>query len=409
MRKIHPAWWVMIGLGMLTAGSVGGYTILMGSFLTSISNNLHVQVSQTSYYFTFEIIALAISLVWIHKVLEKVNIKLILIASSLVQTICGLLILNSKNLISVLFYATAIGFAMGFTCMVPMGIIIKNWFNKSENLALGLSWGINSVFIGVMSPTLSNAISNFGWKSAMLFMIIVCAIFMFIPAIFLISYRPQDIGISPYGGESNTTIQKEELQNSSSTKILDKSFVFIALIMICIQFTSGLNQLFPTYATVTHFSVTVGGLMVSSAMVFDLFLNIIVGFTCDKYGTVKALLAWSLIALISFIGLIFATIFHSSNLAIISAVLEDIMYVFLGTGVTALSAAVFSPETFNKKFSYLNVVGYAAGAFAMPILSKIYELSGTFEYTFAFCLILVITMMTFLVGLKKFNSFELAK
>lgn len=410
MKKIHPAWLVMIGLGMLTAGSVGGYTILMGSFLTPLSTSLHVQVSQVSYYFSCTIVALAFSLIWIHKILDKVKIKLILTISSLIQTLCGLLILHSHSLMTVLLSATAIGISMGFTCMVPMGIIIKNWFKKSENLALGLSWGINSIFIGIMSPTLSRLIDSSGWHNAMLFMIIVCAIFMLIPSIFLIEYRPEDIGASPYGDKINNYHEKPiDNQYSFFSIIQNKTFIFVSLIMVCIQFTSALNQLFPTYAVVTKFSVTTGGLMVSSAMIFDLFLNIIVGFTCDKFGTIKALLVWSMIAIISFIGLIFATIFHSSYLAIFSAGLEDIMYVFLGTGITALSATVFTPEKFNQSFSYLSIVGYLAGAFAMPILSKIYEVAGSFEYTYVFCLVLVIIMAIFLIILGKSDSLKFIK
>lgn len=33
-HKIHFAWFVMTGLGLLAAGSAGSYTVLVGSFLT---------------------------------------------------------------------------------------------------------------------------------------------------------------------------------------------------------------------------------------------------------------------------------------------------------------------------------------------------------------------------------------
>ena len=90
-----------------------------------------------------------------------------------------------------------------------------------------------------------------------------------------------------------------------------------------------MNQLFPTYAAEVGFSPMVGGFMVSAASLFDLFLNPIVGTTCDKFGSTKAILSWLAVSILSFVMLMMSS--GNSTLSILAAGVNDVMYVIAGT------------------------------------------------------------------------------
>ena len=116
-----------------------------------------------------------------------------------------------------------------------------------------------------------------------------------------------------------------------------------------------MNQLFPTYAAEVGFSPMVGGFMVSAASLFDLFLNPIVGTTCDKFGSTKAILSWLAVSILSFVMLMMSS--GNSTLSILAAGVNDVMYVIAGTALTVLVMDVFGSRDFGRIFALICSVG----------------------------------------------------
>lgn len=396
-HKIHFAWFVMTGLGLLAAGSAGSYTVLVGSFLTPVSTDLGIDLSTLSYYFTALIIALALTLPFVGKVLPKMNLPVSLTAISAIEVLAGgLMSIFTK---AWMFYVAAIviGICMAFTCMVPMSIIMDNWFKKKTGFAIGICWSFTSVYLAIMSPVLSKIIESMGWRVSFVVLAVVSGALMLPSTIFLIRYKPSDKGLLPYGYEkTDEEPTAEEVANAteedsgiSLKKMLrSPAFIAVAATLCIIQLTVVMNQLFPTYAVSVGFDATVGGLMVSAAMIFDMILNPIIGATCDRYGSVKAILGWDVISILSFVILIFSTDKGLPYLAIFGAGVNDVMYVICGVGITALAMTAFGSKNFGKIFSYIVALGYIVGSFGMPLMTDIYEKFGSFQAVFITCIIL---------------------
>lgn len=415
-KKSNFAWVVMAGLGLMGAGSSGSYTVLVGSFLTPISKDLNINISTLSYYFTVLILALALTLPFVGKILPKVNLPVTLTAIAAVEVVLGGLMSQFTEAWMFLAGAAVIGVCMAFTSVVPMSIIMDNWFKKKTNFAIGICWSFTSVYLAIMSPVLSQTIESYGWRNSFIILAVVSAILIIPSTLFIIRYQPSDKGMLAYGEEevnedkqeetvSVTEIEADPRDNLTFKQTLMSPAFFIVVATLCVvQLTVVMNQLFPTYAETNGFGPTVGGLMVSSAMIFDMFLNPIVGATCDRFGAIKALLGWVAISIISFGILILSTNLGLPLLAIFGAGINDVMYVVCGTGITALAIHVFGSKQFGSAFSYVMAFGYIVGSFGMPLMTSIYTQYNSFIAVFVFCIILNVVVAILVLLAAKSTS-----
>ena len=407
-NKTFP-WIIMFAIGLISAAGLGSSMVLMGSFLTPISQAMHTSIVTVSYYYTILVLVMAIMTPMIPNILAKVNNRLIYLIASIAITASLFLIGHFSSIWMFFIIAVIIGIAVSFLAFVPVGIIINNWFVKKTNFAIGLCWAITSVYQGIMSPVLANLISNLGWHAALNILATIVGI-LSIPFSLLIVFSPEKAGMKPYGYQANakaTTVEQVNSSESVSVKAIFASPAFwILMIMLCFfQFPAVLNQMFPTYAITTGFKGTVGGFMVTSAMIFDIFLNPLIGATCDKIGAEKGSILWLLLAIISYIILIFATNTHAAGLAIFGAGINDVVYTFLGTGITALAASILGKRAFDKGFSYVTAVSSIIGAFAMPLNNFITIQFKGFNSLFIFFMILIIINII-LVAIGDKNHFD---
>lgn len=403
-NKTFRPWIVMLAIGIISAACLGSSMVLMGSFLSPMSSVMHTSVAMISYYFTIIVLMMAVMMPVVPKVLSKVNNTLIYLIISIVTTCCLLVAARIDQIWMLFLLAVVIGIGNSFLSFVPVGILIDNWFNEKVGLATGICWAITSVYQGFMSPVLSNWISSMGYRKSLTILAVIVGI-LSIPCSFLIKFTPQQAHTIPYGFKKQK-VHEEKTVNIPTKQILMSASFWIMVVITCLlQFPSVLNQMFPTYAVSNGFKGAVGGFMVTSAMLFDIFLNPLVGMSADKFGAEKASIAWLLVAFVSDILLIVATNIHSAVLAIFSAGINDVMYVFLGTGLTILAQSIFGSKAFARGFSLVSSVSFVVGAFAMPVNNLIAEKVGGFNMVFMFFAVLTL-LAIFLIFISTKNHFE---
>lgn len=407
-NKIHYAWFVVIGLGLMCAGTGGSFITLAGSFLSPVTTELNINITHFSYYFTIITFIMAICLPKVGDMIPKMNVPVVLTAASAVQVVlCAMMSFYTK-LWMWLLSAVIIGVGLAFTSMVVMSAIIDNWFKKKSGLAVGICWSVNAAYLAIMSPILNNLVATIGWKKSYIILAVVSALMTLPFTIFVIRLKPSDKGMLPYGyeeGEENPEAVEAASTQSEDTAgvpfnmaIRSTTFVLVVIMLSIIQWTVVMNQLFPIYAEKVGFGAIVGGLMVSAASIVDVVLNTVMGASCDKFGAIKAMLGWTVISILSFVILIFAS--GNPVLAIIGAGVNDVMFAACGTGVTMVAMAVFGSKDFGKIFSYIVAVGYIVGSFGMPLMTAIYEKFNSFNAVFIFCIMInvIVIVLLFLIN-----------
>lgn len=390
----HYAWLVMIGCGMMVCGTTSTLTVLSGSFYYPASEELGVSLSSFSFSSTMVMIGLVIVMPFVSKYLSRlIRMRIIL---PIIAIVCAVTF-ASNSLFDQLwqFYVAGFidGLCLGFCGAVTLTSVIGNWFAKKSGFAMGFAWAITSVYMAVMSPIISNLIAAFGWRTSYVIVACISGAMLFIATAVLIRFRPEDMGLKPYGYEESSEEVAEKGPESVVVEgvpvkkaVFSKTFVFIVLVYIFMQVTSVINSLFPSYAEVQGFGAQVGAFMVSFALICDIFFNIIIGSVCDKKGAVASISIFTIIAMVSLFLLIIVS--DSPILSILVAGINDSMYALAGVGVSYLALEAFGSLGFEKIYAYIIMATYAIASFGSPILLNIYEATGQFTSVFAVCIVL---------------------
>ena len=361
------AWIVVIALGLMSAGTTGTYSIVAGSFVAPVCEDLGFDYTSFSFYFTAILLGLALGLPLLSRFIPKVigkpwhiGIELVLIAA---------------------------GAAMAFYTEV--------WMFIASAAVIGICFSFTT---GV-----TLVIEQQGWRVGFIVLAAVSAAMILPASAFIIRFKPSDRNMLPYGETVIETSEDNDPENQDDVltgmtlrdAVKTPSFILCALLLCVAQLTCCMNQLFPTYASEVGFNPIVGSLMVSAASLSDIFLNPFVGKTCDKLGAIKATVAWTAVSISSFLLLIIGG--NSETVSIVAAGVNDVMFAIVGTAMPMLLLSLFESKDFGRIYSIVCSAGYIVGAFGMPVMMKVYGMAGSFQGVFIFCIVCNLMIAAFAI------------
>lgn len=397
------AWIVVIALGLMSAGTTGTYSIVAGSFVAPVCEDLGFDYTSFSFYFTAILLGLALGLPLLSRFIPKVIGKPWHIGIELVLIAAGAAMAFYTEAWMFIASAAVIGICFSFTTGVCMSDVIDQWFSKSSGLAIGLAWGVNSLCTLLLSPVVTLVIEQQGWRVGFIVLAAVSAAMILPASAFIIRFKPSDRNMLPYGetvietSEDNGPENQDDVLTGMTLRdaVKTPSFILCALLLCVAQLTCCMNQLFPTYASEVGFNPIVGSLMVSAASLSDIFLNPFVGKTCDKLGAIKATVAWTAVSISSFLLLIIGG--NSETVSIIAAGVNDVMFAIVGTAMPMLLLSLFGSKDFGRIYSIVCSAGYIVGAFGMPVMMKVYGMAGSFQGVFIFCIVCNLMIAAFAI------------
>lgn len=363
------AWVVVIALGLMSAGTTGTYSIIAGSFVAPVCEDLGFDYTSFSFYFTAILLGLALGLPLLSRFIPKVIGKPWHICIELVLIAAGAAMAFYTEVWMFTVSAAVIGICFSFTTGVCMSDVIDQWFSKSSGLAIGLAWGVNSLCTLLLSPVITLVIEQQGWRTGYIVLAAVSAAMILPASAFIIRLNPSDRNMLPYGEtasethESCSADEQEDVLSGMALRDAAKT---------------------PSYASEVGFNPIVGSLMVSAASLSDIFLNPFVGKTCDKLGAIKATVAWTGVSILSFLLLIIGG--SNETVSIIAAGVNDVMFAIVGTAMPMLLLSLFGSRDFGRIYSIVCSAGYVVGAFGMPVMMKVYGMAGSFQGVFIFCI-----------------------
>ena len=176
---------------------------------------------------------------------------------------------------------------------------------------------------------------------------------------------------------------------------LSQPFILTLIFFIAITFASNMNQLFPTYAVKVGFGAAIGGLMETIMTGIDILITPVFAITTEKFGGAKSLPVWLFLGLCTFPLLILATVKHEPIFALVSAIGADILTDIYGPGEQIFAKDILGKD-FAAGYSCINSITYLVGAFAVPAVSLVYELSLNWNMVFILGIILLIIMLSVL-------------
>lgn len=118
------AWIVVIALGLMSAGTTGTYSIIAGSFVAPVCEDLGFEYTSFSFYFTAILLGLALGLPLLSRFIPKVIGKPVHICVELVLIAAGAAMAFYTEVWMFIVSAAVIGICFSFTTGVCMSDVI---------------------------------------------------------------------------------------------------------------------------------------------------------------------------------------------------------------------------------------------------------------------------------------------
>ena len=380
-NKIFYGWWIVVGSVLVTATIVPSIMALANKFLIPITTDMGINRSTFSLGNAI-VQAMGIFLApVITKKLANGNLKKMQMISIIV--FCGVYATYAlaKTPIHLYIISFILGIAFLGASIIPITIMITNWFDKKRGLAMSLA--LSGVGIGgfILSPLITIWLKSYGWRITYVIFAIIMLVVSLPVSIFIFKKSPEDKGLVAFG--TNIVYKSEINQNDSfdftiSTK---KSFTkpFFIILLIGMVFnglinTGALGQ-FPPALEESH-SARFAATIISLYSLVGIFGKLILGWINDKFGIVKGILFGS----ITF-GLAFFMMLFESNV-----VMVYLMAVFFGLGNAMgavmpplITSIIYGLKKYGEVYGYISSATQLGLTFGSILVAFIFDITSSYR------------------------------
>jgi Sugar phosphate permease len=295
-----------------------------------------------------------------------------------------LLMAFTSNIILIYIFGIIRGIGSAFFSMVPMTMIVNQWFQKRKGLAIGLASGTSGVFGALAAPVLAAIIEASGWRFAFIVKG-VFSVILALPALLIpYAFNPKDEDLLPYGFEKEAIdskpIRQTEPENLSAARISFIALMTLALLNTMVVFV---NQHLPGYGESVGLNSETASFMLSAVMIGNLTGKFSFGAISDKIGTVKTALGMISISTLSILILIFL---QQPFTLVLGSFLYGAIFSVGGVALPLFSTEFFGPVTGVKVYSQVNFIASVGGAVSVSLVGFIYDFTGSFIPAFVMAL-----------------------
>lgn len=351
-KKIHYAWFVMVGAFLMNLCVIGVASVGISIFLPSLREKLSLTGTQSSFIMSLQGIATIATLWGAGFLYKKYSVRLVN-ACFVVVCIIGFLIMGNATSILMLYLGALLtGVTLGGAGHVPTSTLINRWFIKSRGKAFGVVTVGSGVSSTILTPAITWVIQNYSILHGFLFASAVVLVLETV-AFFIVRNYPEDMGLKPYGYEESPAGQpaaagagNRQLTGYTQKEALKMpSFWLLGFVAFLVGFTvkPAIGHII-VYATSVGFEPMVAASAFSAYALVNIFTKPLYGAIKDKFGTYKS--NW---------------------------------YIFLAYGIGLASAAIiFRGTVFLYLFTLLFAIGIPIGTMSNPFWTT--DLFGTREY-----------------------------
>lgn len=383
--------WIVLAVCCgLAASSIGISINSSGVFYTPVSESLNMLRGTFAMHMTIFSLVTALSAFVVPVLMRKFSYKLILIVSVIIAVAATALMGFVDTALMFNILGAIRGLATGMFSIVPLTMIINEWFYKKHGFATSFVFGFSGLAGSICSPILSQCIEIFGWQMSYIIkaLIILC---LCLPAIlYPFAVHPQDERLLPYGYEEKTS---EDHQSKSSVfRFLTVGFIGFFILAFMNTMITGITQHLPGFGESLGYSSTVGATLLSAGMVGNIVSKLLIGVMSDRFGPIKATITMMSMNMLGILLLIFSP--HVFGLYI-GAFLFGSIYSVGAVGVPLLCKYFFGLENYNKAFPSISFASNLGAAIALSIVGYIYDFMGS--YVLAFVLGLSVNIICFIL------------
>ncbi len=399
-QKTFYGWWIMAGCFFLTFSGIGIAINSIGVFLKPVSESLGFARGEFSLYFTIAALSMMVAAPFMGKLLSKYNIRLVMGIATTLLAISFILYSQSTQLIHFYLLSISLGIGMAGTHVIPVALLITNWFKEKRGLALAIALAGSGIGGMCFNPIGNYLITVYGWQTAYIILGCILALTTIPVALFIVRLHPSEMGLVPYGETQENAESLADLKGFSLSEAVKTSgFWLLALALFFIGLINmGVQQHIPAYLNDIGHSPAFAASIVAIFMGVLVVGKIALGHIFDRYGSkIGVILIFSVFALATFILM--------GAKAVWIAVVFGLIFGF-ANAIMTIPAPLLTVELFGQKnygviYGVMSIFFTLGSGVGMPLSGAIFDAQGS--YLPAFGLYIVLALVTMLIALLALN------
>lgn len=374
----------------------------MGVYMKPVTAEFGISRTNFSLVTTMQALSMMVSAMLAGKLLEKYNIKVIMTIGVLCCSACLFIYAVAPSIIYFYVASILMGFAISFTCNIPISIVIKEWFrNKKEGTALGIAFVGSGAGAMVLNPLYTYIIENFGWRYSFAFAG-TCVLVILTPLVLIFMKRKPQEQIIENELVEDAGISENDFTLSEALKIPRTWAVFIGYTLMTFVVMAITNHGVP-FMTDNGLSAEKAAMIISYGSGALIIGKIVIGNLYDKLGPYKT----NLIEAVMFLGC-FITFWLNGILDSLTLMILFVLLYGFGAPVATISIQLVLPLMYGKSHfgSIMGMfsIGNGIGGMMQIIISIIFD--GTGSYSIAWIMVtvmIVVIMIIFATCIKPVN------
>lgn len=378
--KIFYGWWILLASIMIMTFLYAPIANLVSLFIKPVTEDLKMERADFMNYYTIMALASMVAAPLAGRLMKRIPIRIYLTTFTLFGAISYIGFSFSSTAWQFYLFAIPMGAALAGAAMIPVSVLITNWFVEKRGLALGIALAGTGLGGAILSPITSWLITDFGWRTAYLTIgiIIIVAIIPF--TLFIVTLTPESKGLLPLGAKdipTNENAHKPISGVSQKRTFLSLSFwCFCLAILVAGIVINGLIINMVPYLTDLGASPQHAALLLSLGSIMVIGGKLLIGKLYDSLGLFITI---TIICIGSFAALFF--MMHGNLL--IPGILFTIGMGIGGTAVTVtpayLTGALFGEKDYGAKYGIVAIFT-SLGAAITPIVSgAIYSINQSYD------------------------------
>ena len=395
INKSYKHWMIVLLMCCLAASSIGLCTNAIGVFYTPVAKSLKVLKGTFAMHATLSTLATALTSLKMSKVIKKYSYKKVLLIGVILSS--GATWLMSYSTSVYLFYILGIlrGIGVGIYGMVPITVVITNWFDKKHGLATSLALSFSGLSGAIFSPLLSSWITRYGWQMTYRFMAI-CILVLVLPALIVPwNIDPRKEHLLPYGYQNRRETAK--VQNNK-IKLLTISFLCMCLFTLLHTSITGISQHLSGIAVSIHLSAAIGATFMSFTMIGNISTKLL----SDLLSPIKAVIMMILTNCISLVLLFLGVIHQETLLLSIGSFMFGSIYSVGAVGIPMLTRYFFGNENYARTYSVIGFLTNVGSASSLTLIGYLYDFTQNYQIVFiiALCFHLINLILLVVICLR---------
>ena len=201
--RVHRAWWVA-AVAFVALLASAGFRATPGVLLVPLREEFGWSTATVSLAVSANLMLFGLTAPFAAALMDQFGMRRV-VASALVVVAAGsgLTVFMTASWQLVLCWGVLVGLGTGSMALVFAATVANRWFTRSRGLATGILTAASATGQLVFLPVVAVLSDTVGWRAAAL--VVAAAALAVVPLVLLLlTERPADVGLEPYGGPDPT-------------------------------------------------------------------------------------------------------------------------------------------------------------------------------------------------------------